>query len=91
MRLSYIGHASVLIEIAGLRLLTDPALRSRIGHLRRHALPPWPELFEELDAVLISHLHGDHLDRASLSKIDPEAVVTPGIFVQRVVDTGGAA
>jgi len=53
----------VLIEQGGVRLLTDPVLRRRVAHLRRHGdLPDVPAV----DAVLISHLHHDHLDPRSL-------------------------
>lgn len=50
-----------------MRLLTDPVLRSRVAHLRRHgAVPDAPP---DLDAVLVSHLHHDHLDLASLRRL----------------------
>lgn len=78
MRITYVGHATVLIEIGGLRLLTDPLLRSRIGHLRRHGRPPSRDLATGLDAVLISHLHADHLDRPSLRLLAPDtAIIAP--------------
>lgn len=70
MRITYVGHATVLIEIGGLRILTDPVLRPRIGHLRRHGIAPAPEIKRDIDAVLVSHLHPDHLDRPSLRGID---------------------
>jgi L-ascorbate metabolism protein UlaG (beta-lactamase superfamily) len=54
----------VLVELDGVRLLTDPVLRSRVAHLRRHGAPPVPP--RDLDAVLVSHLHYDHLDLPSL-------------------------
>jgi hypothetical protein len=37
-QITYIGHATILIEMDGVRVLTDPLLRDRIGHLRRHSL-----------------------------------------------------
>ena len=40
IRLTYVGHATVLIEIDGVRILTDPLLRDRIGPLRRHSPAP---------------------------------------------------
>ncbi len=68
-RVTYVGHATVLVEIDGVRLLTDPVLRSRVGPLRRHGAPPDPRLTEDVDAVLISHLHHDHADLPSLRRL----------------------
>ncbi|HEY0392702.1 MAG TPA: MBL fold metallo-hydrolase [Solirubrobacterales bacterium] len=68
-RVSYVGHATVLVEIDGVRLLTDPVLRRRVGPLRRHGAPPEPRLAEGADAVLISHLHHDHADVPSLRRL----------------------
>jgi L-ascorbate metabolism protein UlaG (beta-lactamase superfamily) len=68
-RIAFLGHATVLIELDGVRLLTDPLLRGRVAHLRRQASPVDPSVFAgraRPDAVLISHLHHDHLDLASL-------------------------
>jgi L-ascorbate metabolism protein UlaG (beta-lactamase superfamily) len=56
----------VLLELGGVRLLTDPVLRPGFAHIRRHAAPPAPDVAERVDAVLISHLHLDHLDVRSL-------------------------
>ena len=70
-RLRWLGHATVVLEIGGATLLTDPVLRNRIAHLRRHAEPAVPP--PGLDAVLISHMHHDHLDLPSLRALDPSA------------------
>jgi L-ascorbate metabolism protein UlaG (beta-lactamase superfamily) len=59
----------VLLELGGVRLLTDPVLRPGFAHIRRHAAPPAAGLAQHLDAVLISHLHLDHLDLASLRSL----------------------
>lgn len=77
---TYVGHATVLIEIGGTRLLSDPLLRHRLGPLVRHGSPPAPEATRNLDAVLISHLHHDHADLASLHRIgrDVPMLVPPG-------------
>ena len=66
VRITYLGHATVLIELDGLRVLTDPLLRPRVLHLRRVAPVPTREQLAEVDVVLISHAHHDHLDTRSL-------------------------
>ena len=68
-RVTYVGHATVLAELDGVRLLTDPVLRARVGPLRRHGARPVPEITETLDAVLISHRHHDHADLPSLRRL----------------------
>ncbi len=73
-RLRWLGHATVLIEVDGVRLLTDPLLRSRVLHLRR-AAPLETGGLEDLDAILVSHVHYDHLDLPSLRRIDPDVPV----------------
>src|SRR5690606_19741240 len=67
-RLTYVGHATVLVEMGGMRLLTDPILRNRISFvLTRHRRAGFdPAAYRGVDAVLISHLHLDHLDLPSL-------------------------
>jgi L-ascorbate metabolism protein UlaG (beta-lactamase superfamily) len=69
-RITYLGHSTTLIELDGVRLLTDPILRARVAHLRRTSPAPEPG---EVDAVLISHGHHDHLDLPSLARL-PRAV-----------------
>jgi L-ascorbate metabolism protein UlaG (beta-lactamase superfamily) len=70
---TWLGHATVLIALDGLRVLTDPVLRGRVAHLRRHT--PVPEPPEALDAVLLSHLHRDHADAPSLRLLPGELPV----------------
>lgn len=67
---TFAGHSTVLLDVDGVRLLTDPLLRRRIGVLIRRTAVPAAELRRELDAVLISHAHLDHLDVPSLRMID---------------------
>ena len=84
-RITYVGHATLLIEAGAARFLTDPVLRPRMAHLRRHGNTPAPP--GRVDAVLISHLHGDHLDLPSLRLLDhPPPVIAPrgaGAFLKR--------
>ena len=71
-RLTFLGHATLLFELDGVRLLTDPLLRGRVTMLR-HRHPPGQMITNpSLDAVLLSHLHFDHLDLPSLRKLGLE-------------------
>lgn len=70
LTLTYVGHATVLVAMDGVRLLTDPLLRWRLGPLLRYAAPPTREALEPLDAILVSHAHIDHLDLRSLRRLD---------------------
>ena len=82
----YVGHSTVLVDLNGVRLLTDPLLRNRVAHLRRAAKVDAGAL-RGVDAVLISHLHYDHLDLPSLQRLGREMpVVAPhgvGALIRR--------
>ncbi len=76
-RLTWLGHSTVLLEIGGLRVLTDPVLRPWIGPIHRRVEPVEIDL-ELVDLVLISHLHRDHLDLPSMNLLRPEVrVIVP--------------
>ena len=79
-RLSWLGHSTVLFELDGVRLLTDPVIRPRVLHLRRVGAAPRLDSLS-LDAVLISHVHYDHLDIPSLRRLagTPMLVVPRGV------------
>jgi L-ascorbate metabolism protein UlaG (beta-lactamase superfamily) len=81
LRVTWLGHSTALLEMGGTRILTDPFLRDRLGPLRRHGPTPDVESLGPIDAVLISHAHPDHFDRASLSSLagDPLVVVPSGL------------
>jgi L-ascorbate metabolism protein UlaG (beta-lactamase superfamily) len=68
--ITYLGHSSLLIEADGLRLLTDPVFRERVTILRRTGPAVEPANFRDIDIVLISHLHFDHLDFNSLRQVE---------------------
>src|SRR5262249_13412613 len=76
LSLTWIGHSTVLLEAAGQRPPTDPLPRAAARHLRRVAPPAAPPE-GELDAVLISHVHYDHLDLASLRSLRAKRFVVP--------------
>jgi L-ascorbate metabolism protein UlaG (beta-lactamase superfamily) len=68
-RVTYVGHATVQIALDGVRLLTDPVLRTRMGHLRRRRGRVDPEVLRGIDTILVSHAHYDHLDIPSLERL----------------------
>lgn len=72
MRVTWWGHATVTLETAGARLLTDPVLGHSVGHLRRRRGPAPTAEALRADAVLISHLHADHLHVPSLRRLPPD-------------------
>lgn len=75
IRATLVGHSTVLVQVAGLNILTDPVWSMRVGPLpgvgvRRVRPPAIP--FSELppiDLVLVSHNHYDHLDRPTLAAL----------------------
>lgn len=87
--LAWLGHATVLINFYGVRILTDPTLYERIGvdlgigslgPLRLTGCALTPDEIPDVDLVLVSHAHFDHLDTPSLGSIRglPAAVMGPG-------------
>ncbi len=88
--LAWLGHATVLINFRGLRIITDPVLYPRIGvdlgvgslgPLRLVQCALTPAELPEIDLVLVSHAHFDHLDTPSLASMPgrPVAVMASGI------------
>jgi L-ascorbate metabolism protein UlaG (beta-lactamase superfamily) len=75
VRLSFVGHASWLIQTSGLNILVDPVWSMRASPFsfagpRRHNDPGIAfEALPGIDTVLVSHGHYDHLDTATLSKL----------------------
>lgn len=75
MRAIWFGHSSVLIEIDGVRIMTDPVLSQRaspfqfIGPERMHPPPIERVRIDDIDAVVISHDHYDHLDRDTILQL----------------------
>src|SRR3569623_425570 len=72
LRVTWLGHSTMLVEIEGRRFLTDPVWSARASPLgwvgpRRFFPPPIAlDALPTLDAVVISHDHYDHLDRATV-------------------------
>jgi L-ascorbate metabolism protein UlaG (beta-lactamase superfamily) len=88
LRATWLGHSTVLIEIDGLRVLTDPVwcLRASptqwVGPKRFQPVPISVDALPHLDAVVISHDHYDHLDHQTilaLAKRDMPFITSLGV------------
>jgi L-ascorbate metabolism protein UlaG (beta-lactamase superfamily) len=86
VRFSFVGHASWLIQTGGLNILVDPVWSMRASPFsfagpKRHNDPGIAfEKLPDIDVVLVSHGHYDHLDVATLSKLTASfapRIVTP--------------
>ena len=75
LRMTWLGHSTLIIEIDGVRVLTDPVFGSRAspfafaGPKRFHPVPAPIAQLPPLDAVLLSHDHHDHLDPSSIREL----------------------
>lgn len=74
----WMGHATTLLRVGGLTVLTDPVFSHRIGMSvggvtiglpRLRPAPIAPELLPPIDLILISHAHFDHLDKPTLRRL----------------------
>jgi len=86
LRVSYVGHATVLVQVAGINILTDPVWADRAspvsfaGPKRVRAPSVAFEDLPPIDLVLVSHNHYDHLDAATLARLwqrDHPLIVAP--------------
>ena len=87
--LTWLGHSTVLLELDGTRVVTDPLLSRRIAHLWR--ADPVPDLDTRVDVVAVSHLHWDHLHARSLERLAPGATIVVPRGTERLVEPLGFA
>jgi L-ascorbate metabolism protein UlaG (beta-lactamase superfamily) len=88
-RLTWLGHASWLVQLDGVSLLIDPALRPTLfGGLERNVEPGLPiEALPRIDAQLVTHSHYDHLDLPTLTAVG--APVIAGLRLERLFRRAG--
>jgi L-ascorbate metabolism protein UlaG (beta-lactamase superfamily) len=82
-RLTFLGHSTVLVDLDGMRLLTDPVFGHMAMAIRRRGSPVLPGELGPISAIFISHGHWDHLDLPSLRALsgsgDPAFIVPVGL------------
>jgi L-ascorbate metabolism protein UlaG (beta-lactamase superfamily) len=70
--LTWIGHATYLVQLGGVSVLTDPVLSSRVVLVPRNAPPGLDHgTLPRIDAVTVSHNHLDHMDAPTLRRLGP--------------------
>jgi L-ascorbate metabolism protein UlaG (beta-lactamase superfamily) len=88
LRATWLGHSTVLVEIDGVRVLTDPVWGERVspmsfaGPKRFHPAPAPIAALPPLDAVIVSHDHYDHLDHPTileLARLDVPFITSLGV------------
>jgi len=79
MRITYIGHATLLIEIGGKKILTDPNFDPALGHFLARVSEPGIAIDQlpKLDMILLTHAHADHLSFRSLVEIQQAPLFAP--------------
>ena len=87
--MTFLGHATIFIDMDGTQILTDPLLHGWVGPLRRRRPTPDPKLVAAIDAVLISHLHLDHLDFRSLELLGREKRILVPEGAERLMEKHG--
>ncbi|CAL8322844.1 unnamed protein product [Lota lota] len=76
LRVTWLGHATTLVELDGLNVLTDPIFSQRaspvqfVGPKRYRGPPCTVEQLPQIDAVVISHNHYDHLDVGTVNSLN---------------------
>jgi L-ascorbate metabolism protein UlaG (beta-lactamase superfamily) len=88
LRVTWLGHSTLLLELDGVRVLTDPVWGERVspvgfaGPKRFHPVPVKLGELPELDAIIVSHDHYDHLDYPTmleLAKSDTPFITSLGV------------
>lgn len=79
MRITYVGHATVLIHVRGVTILTDPNFDPSLGWFLKRVSAPGVALGElpKLDLILLTHAHADHLSFRSLAQIEAVPLYAP--------------
>lgn len=84
MRVTYIGHATLLVEVGGQKILTDPNFEPSLGRFLARVSKPGIALEDlpKIDAILLSHAHADHLSFKALDALRGVPVIAPPVIAK---------
>ncbi len=84
MRVTYIGHATLLVEVAGQKILTDPNFEPALGRFLARVSDPGIALEDlpKIDAILLSHAHADHLSFKALDALRGVPIISPPVIAR---------
>ena len=77
LAVSWVGHATVLVQIDDKLFMTDPLLTDHVGMIAKRIVKPGidPPVLKHLDFILISHLHFDHFSYGSLDELPKDGAL----------------
>ena len=88
--LIWLGHNSFFMQLGGKRIMIDPVYGSIPFVKRRSRMPANPSIFQDIDYLLISHDHFDHLDRKSVARLyadNPDMKLFCGIGTGKLISS----
>ena len=93
VRITYIGHATLLLDFGDVRVLTDPNFDDKLGFFLPRISAPGIKMAElpYIDAILLTHAHADHLSFASLHALPPGIPIYAPPIVARWLQRDGLA
>ena len=75
---TFVGHSTLMYDLAGVKIITDPLLYNQIKHIRKNTPIARQTIPRQFDLILITHFHMDHFHYPSLKLLDKTAhVIAP--------------
>lgn len=91
LRITYVGHATMLLHFGNICVLTDPNFDDKLGYFLPRVSPPGVKMTElpRIDAILLTHGHADHLSFRSLRDFSPSVPIYAPPAIARWLQNAG--